>query len=191
VTARQHDLPPAARRRLLLRAMARPALTTTGLVFLYYLLPLGEHLNGPTAASLLGGMVLFGALLTWQVRQIRAAEHPRLRAIEALSFSGPLFILIFSALYYATSKTAPASFSEGLSRTDSLYFTVTVFATVGFGDIVPVTQSARVTVLIQMIGDLVLVGVVAHAIVGAVREGLNRNEPGTQPDETPELRPQS
>jgi hypothetical protein len=183
VTARQHgDLHPAARRRLLIRAMVRPALTMTGLLLLYYLLPLGERLNGPTAASLFVGLVLFAALLTWQVRQIRAAEHPRLRAIEALSFSGPLFILAFAALYYATSKTAPASFSEGLSRTDSLYFTVTVFATVGFGDIVPVTQATRVMVLIQMIGDLVLVGVVAHAIVGAVKEGLNRNESGTQPD---------
>lgn len=183
MTARQHDdLPPAARRRLLLRALARPALTTTGLLLLYYLLPMGERLTGPNVVRLLVGMVLFGALLTWQVRQIRTAEHPRLRAIEALSLSIPLFILVFAAFYHASSVSDPSSFSEGLSRTDALYFTVTVFATVGFGDITAVTQSARVMVMLQMIGDLLLVGIVAHAIVGAVKAGLQRQGAAVEPD---------
>jgi hypothetical protein len=166
---------------MLLRVMVRPALTTTAVVLLYYLLPLGERLSTPTVISLLLGMVLFTALLTWQVRQIRMAKYPRLRAIEALSLSGPLFLLAFAALYYATSRVTAASFSEGLSRTDSLYFAVTVFATVGFGDITPVTESARVMVMLQMIGDLVLVGIVARTIVGAVNTGLSRNEPQTPP----------
>jgi Ion channel len=182
VTARQDTDLPRARRRVLLRALVRPTLTTTGLVLLYYLLPLGERLNGATVTRLLLGLVLFAALLTWQVRQIRTAKYPRLRAIEALSFSGPLFLLFFAALYYATARVTPTSFSEGLSRTDSLYFTVTVFATVGFGDITAVTQSARVMVMLQMIGDLVLVGVVARTIVGAVNTGLSRKELETQPD---------
>jgi Ion channel len=183
VTARQHgDLDRAAHRRLLLRAVLRPALTVTIMLLVYYQLPIGERLTGSTAVRLFAGLVIFAALLTWQVRQIEAAQYPRLRAIEALSFSGPLFILLFATLYFATSHSTPASFSEGLSRTDSLYFTVTVFATVGFGDIVPVSQTTRVMVMIQMIGDLILVGIVAHAIVGAVRAGLSRSEPENQPD---------
>lgn len=176
------DLPATTRRRLLLRALLRPALSSTGLLLLYYLMPLDGRLDWPTGLVLLVALVLFAALLTWQVRQIASAKYPRLRAIETLSLSVPLFLLAFAAVYFATSHSTPASFSEGLGRTDALYFTVTVFATVGFGDIVPVSQGARVMVMIQMLGDLILVGIVAHVIVGAVKTGLRRNEPGTQPD---------
>ena len=64
----------------------------------------------------------------------------RLRVVETLSLSVPLFLLAFAALYFVTAYDTPASFSEALSRTDALYFTVTVFASVGFGDIAPVSE---------------------------------------------------
>ena len=183
MTQRQYDdLPSATRRRLILRALLRPALSTTVLLLLYYSLPLGNRLTGPTAIALLVGLVLVAALLSWQVMNIRTAQYPRLRAIEALSVSVPLFLLVFAAAYFAVARNSPASFSEVLTRTDSLYFTVTVFATVGFGDITPVAQGARVMVMVQMLGDLVLVGIVAHVIVGAVQTGLRRREPGPRAD---------
>jgi hypothetical protein len=47
--------------------------------------------------------------------------------------------------------------------------------------IVPVTQAAHAMVMFQMLGDLVLVGIVARVIVGAVQPGLRRHQPGTQP----------
>ena len=68
----------------------------------------------------------------------------------------------------------PGAFSEPLRRTDALYFTITVFATVGFGDIAPVTAGARVVTMVQMLGDLLVVGLVLHLMVGAVRAGLRR-----------------
>jgi hypothetical protein len=183
VTGHQYDdLTASARRRLIIRAVMRPALTTTGLLLVYYLMPVGDRNTGPTAVSLIIGLVLVAALLTWQVIRIRTAKYPRLRAIEALSLSAPLFLLVFASFYFATAHGNPAAFSEGLTRTDALYFTVTVFATVGFGDITAVTEGARVLVMIQMIGDLVLVGIVARVIVGAVRAGLRRHEQGSQPD---------
>jgi hypothetical protein len=61
-----------------------------------------------------------------------------------------------------------------MDRTDAIYFTVTVFATVGFGDIAPVTESARVVVTLQMVGDLLVLGVLLQAIVGAVKLGRAR-----------------
>jgi hypothetical protein len=49
----------------------------------------------------------------------------------------------------------PANFStHALTRTDALYFTVTVFSTVGFGDITAASQSARLVVTAQMLLDL-------------------------------------
>ncbi len=48
------------------------------------------------------------------------------------------------------SANDPATFSEPLTKSGSLYFTVTVFSTVGFGDITPVTDTARLIVSVQI-----------------------------------------
>jgi voltage-gated potassium channel len=175
------DLPPAARRGLIIRGLVRPALSMTALLLLYYLLPLGDNLTGSTVVTLFAALVLVAALLTWQVRNIRTAKYPALRAIESVAISLPLFILVFAAVYFVTAHHVPASFSEGLSRTDALYLAVTVFSSVGFGDISPITEGARVVVMIQMIGDLLMVGIVARVVLGAVQSGLRRQEPGSQP----------
>jgi hypothetical protein len=184
VIRRSYDaLPAQTRRRLLLRALLRPALTTAILLFLYYRLPLGDRVTRSTALLLFAELIFVAALITWQVRRIRTAEYPRLQAIEALSLSAPLFLLVFATFYFGSATSSPESFSEALSRTDALYFTVTVFATVGFGDITPVTEGARILVMVQMIGDLILVGIVARVVIGAVQAGLQRHEPGPEPDQ--------
>lgn len=176
------DLPPRARRRLLVRTVARPVLTMTGLLILYFVLPLGDRDTMPSPVVFFLELLLVAVLLGLQMRQISTADYPRLRAIEALSLSVPLFILVFAAVYYETARDSPSTFSEAMSRTDSLYFTVTTFASVGFGDITPVSQTARIVVMIQMIGDLILLGFVAHAIVGAVQVGIRRKQPDSQSD---------
>ncbi|MGZ4638774.1 MAG: potassium channel family protein [Actinomycetes bacterium] len=174
MTRQQYDeLPKRQRRRLLWRAMLRPALTATGLLLAYYLLPM----NRSAAATLLAftaGLLAVGGLLVWQVRAIVGADFPRIRAIEALATTLPLFIVLFASCYFIFSRQAPSSFTEKLSRTDALYFTVTVFSSVGFGDITPVTEGARVVVMVQMMGDLLLVGLAAKVILDAVQVGLRR-----------------
>ena len=56
-----------------------------------------------------------------------------------------------------------------MTRFDALYFTMTTFAPVGFGDITPVSVPARFVTLLQMIGGLILVGVVARVLISAAR----------------------
>jgi voltage-gated potassium channel len=55
-----------------------------------------------------------------------------------------------------------------------LYFTVTVFATVGFGDITAKTEAARLLVTGQMIIDLIIIGIGAKIILGAVQQSRQR-----------------
>ena len=62
------------------------------------------------------------------------------------------------------------NFGEPLTRTDALYFTVTVFSTVGFGNIRGKTEAARLVVTGQMIVDLAPFGLSVKVIVGAVKE---------------------
>lgn len=70
------------------------------------------------------------------------------------------------------------TFSQPLTRTDALYFTVTVFATVGFGDITAVTEPARVLVIGQMIADIVILGLGARIIIDAVKRGRQPMQAG-------------
>ena len=58
-------------------------------------------------------------------------------AVEALAAAIPLFLLAFAAAYLRMADADTGAFSEPLSRIDALYFTITVFSTVGFGDRIP------------------------------------------------------
>ena len=163
-----------APRRRVLRALLRAALTSTVLVVLYYTLPLTGALDASAVVLLLAGLTMFAGVITWQVRAILRSQYPALRAIEALAFAIPLFLLVFAAAYVKLADTQAQAFTESLNRTDALYFTITVFSTVGFGDIAPVATAARVTTMVQMLGDLVVVGLVLRVMLGAVREGRER-----------------
>lgn len=141
------------------------------LVAVYYVLPL-DHVSQPTVVTvLLIGLAGFVALVVFQVRSIIRAPHPLLRAVEALSTCVPFFLLLFAATYVALAALSPAGFGEPLSHSDALYFTVTVFSTVGFGDITAKTETARLVVTAQMVADLIILSLAVKVIVEAVRRG--------------------
>jgi voltage-gated potassium channel len=94
----------------------------------------------------------------------------------------PLFLVLFAASYFLLAQDGADNFTvDSLTRTDSLYFTVTVFATVGFGDISATSQTARVFVMAQMILDLIVLGLLVKVFLGAVDIGRRQNAP-EEPD---------
>jgi hypothetical protein len=149
-------------------SVVRALATTVVLVALYYLLPLDRFANVPV--TLVVGLVILLAVALGQIRVITTARYPTIRAIEALSATIPLFLLLFSWAYLTMADTSPSSFSHSpLTRTDALYFTVTVFSTVGFGDITAVSQTARLVVTTQMLLDLLTIALVARVFIAAVQ----------------------
>ena len=158
-------------RRAALRATLRSLLTAALLVTAYYLLPLDQVFTPATVITLISGIAAVTLLLAWQIREITLAPRPELRAMQALATSAPLYLLLFAIVYYVIERSVAGSFSETLSRTDALYFTVTVFSTVGFGDITPRSETARVLVTGQMAVNVLLIGVAARLLVSAVRQG--------------------
>ena len=65
------------------------------------------------------------------------------------------------------SVSDPSGFSETITKVNGLYFTVTVLSTVDFGDITALTDGTRIAVTLQMVVDLLIVGVLVKVIIGA------------------------
>ena len=131
------------------------------------------------AVRVLAGLLVFAGIAAWQVRAITGSPYPQVKAVEVLGLILPLYLLVFASTYYVMERAAVADFTQPLTRTDALYFTVTVFSTVGFGDIVPRAEAARVVLIVQMLGDLALLGAGARILLGAVRRGQQRRtDPG-------------
>jgi voltage-gated potassium channel len=154
--------------RTIVWAVLRIVGSTAVLVTLYYLLPL-SHSSVASAVTILGiGLAVFIGLVAFQVRSIIRSPFPGLRGIEALTTSVPLFLLLFASCYVVMAGMSASNFDERMKHTDGLYFAVTVFSTVGFGDITAKSQAARLVVTGQMIADLVILGLAIKVIVGAV-----------------------
>lgn len=154
--------------------IARAVLVAVGLVTAYYLLPLDERGTAGASALLVCGLLAVLLVFGWEVRVIASSPHPRLKAVEALAATLVLFLVLFAGAYYLLERSTPGSFSEPLTRTDALYFTLTTFSTVGYGDITAHSQTGRVLTMLQMAGGLLLVGVAARVLASAVQAGLRR-----------------
>jgi voltage-gated potassium channel len=171
---RDQGLPPAKRRRLIFWAVLRSVLVATVLVVLYYFLPLDRPWDSDTAIRLLIGLLVFAGLMVWQVRTIAGSRYPGLRAAETLGLIIPFYLVLFASTYFLMGRASAANFTQPLTRTDALYFTVTVFATVGFGDIAAKSETARVVLIVQMLADLAVLGAGIRVLLGAVRRGRER-----------------
>ncbi|WP_051845731.1 potassium channel family protein [Streptomyces globisporus] len=165
-------------RRQALRASLRSLLTAALLVTAYYVLPLDSAFTAGTVVALVGGVTAVTLLLVWQIRRIAQSPRPELRAAEALGTTLPLYLLLFATTYYLLERGTAASFSEALSRSDALYFTMIVFSTVGFGDISPRSEPARLLVTGQMPLNVLLIGVAARFLVRAVSQARVRSPAG-------------
>jgi voltage-gated potassium channel len=176
----QEAKPPPGR---IVRSLLRAAGSSAALVTLYYLLPLDHSARWVAVTALVIGLAALVALVAFQVRAISGSPYPGLRALEALAVTVPLFLLLFASTYLVMAALSARSFSQPMNHTDALYFSVTVFATVGFGDITATADTARLVVTGQMIIDLIILGLGARVILGAVSRGRQRQpaEPGAAP----------
>ena len=168
------------------RALATIAGAWVLLIGIYYLMPFTAPTSGGSVLRLVVGIVGFVGVLVWQLHRIKNAALRGLRAIEALGSTIPLFLCVFAGSYLSLSHVNANHFSEQLSHTGALYLTITVFSSVGFGDITPDGDLARLVVSAQMLLDLVVIGAVVRLIASAARRGMDgatvRTPPGATGD---------
>jgi voltage-gated potassium channel len=159
------------RQRLVTVALLRTALVATVLVAIYFTLPLERWTGAMTAVAFGAGLLVVAGLLGWQIRATMRARFPGLRAVESLGTSAPFLLLLFATAHFLIDLRSPGSYSEPMTRLDALYLSVTMFTTVGFGDIAPVAEAARVITMLQMLANLIFIGVVARVLFGAALGG--------------------
>jgi len=178
-------------RRELVGTGLRAALSTAALLVIYFLIPV-NHLRHPISIvrdiavlSRLGvAAAVFVAVLLLEIRGIARAKHPMLRAGVAMAIVIPLFLIFFAWIYLVLSNTDANTFVGGaMTHMTALYFAVTVFSTVGFGDITPHTDLARLVTMLQMIADLAVVAIVVRVIFGVA--GRSADERAADAGEEP------
>jgi hypothetical protein len=172
MSARLTDLPRAERRRAVALAIVKVFAVWVVVFGGYYLAPVSLLGARHAVLFLIVASALFGVVVAWQLYRIGHVKLPTVQAVQALGLLIPLFLVLFASFYLSLAVFSPRNFSQVLDHTASLYFTVTVFATVGFGDIVPLTPLARLVTAVQMLLDLVVLGAVVRIVVFAARRRI-------------------
>jgi len=180
-----HRLPRRAMWKIGIVVLLRVTFTIAVLMTAYYLIPTVVDSGESDVPWLIVALAAFGVVVGIQVPAIVKSRYPGVRAIEALAVTIPLFLLIFARLYLSNSLANPASFSVPLDHNSALYFTVTVFATVGFGDITPKTGGLQLLVTVQMLLNLAVLGLVIKLLTSAAKQEVARRGRGGSSNDNP------
>lgn len=172
--------------RVTLLILARTVTILGGTLLFYALVPIGEG-AASTLIAVGAGLGLLGVLLVFfrQFGRIERAERPGAAAIEALFLVSGLYLTLFAAIYVALSASSVTSFTEPLDKVAGIYFSVTILATVGFGDIAPKTDLAQVLVTLQMILNIVLLGTAVKLLTLSARQAKSKRQHAPQPEVAP------
>ncbi|MFF0108887.1 potassium channel family protein [Streptomyces sp. NPDC085927] len=165
---------PATARRTLWRWLAQAAAATV-LVTAYFLLPLdGLGPRRPALSWTLFGLTLtlIAALLLQQISHV-IFDHPHARPGLVIPLLMSLSILAFATAYQALAQS-PGELIGLDTRLDALYFTMVTLATIGYGDITPHGQTARLVTMLQILYTFIFLTAAATALSRQLRTALLR-----------------
>lgn len=174
------DLPveKLGRRKLAIVVLQTVVRLLIGFAFIVWLMSLApqtpeDSIIYPAMVALLG-IVLYVVFFRRQLRGVYKARYPTLRAVEALILTATMFLAIFSMIYVMISINDPSAFTEQLTSFSAYYYSLTVLATVGFGDIAPTMVSSRSVTMVQMALDIAFIAVLIRIMGGAAKKALQQ-----------------
>jgi hypothetical protein len=166
------DVARGRRRRLFAVAIGRTLITVVVLVVGYHLIPFDRGETWQIGLVAAVALVLLFAGAVFELRAVTVAEFPTLRAVQSLTVSLVVVLLAFASIYMILSNSDSQAFDEVLDHTGAAYFSLTTLTTIGYGDIVPVSHPARNVVMLQMVIDVLIIGVYVKLVTTTVRERL-------------------
>jgi hypothetical protein len=104
-----------------------------------------------------------------QARRVLRSPRPIADASVALSLIVSSLIVGFSGIYYVIANHDPGQLEQLHTKVDAVYFTTTILSTVGFGDVHAAGQAARVVVTVNIVFNLVALGVAVKLVAWAAR----------------------
>jgi voltage-gated potassium channel len=156
--------------------VGRHLAATLGLVLLatvvYFAVPVPSRMREASWELLFCiGVVVLGLLITLAIRRLlRAGEGARIR--------GLVLLLVLTVLFFswcdACLAAEPGQFAELHTKIDAVYFNVSTLSTVGFGDVHAAGQLARAAVTVQIVFNLVFLGLAAGIVSGYLRSRATR-----------------
>ncbi len=127
----------------------------------YYLVPLRMDWQDSWQQGRLGlclaGLAAVGVLFVRTARR-SSRQPPRYVRIQWLLSSLYMLVLLFAFVYALLGIEGDGQFAGISDRTDALYFSVTLVATVGFGDIHPTATTAQLVATVHMLFNLIYLG---------------------------------
>jgi voltage-gated potassium channel len=131
------------------------------------------------AVAALGLMVLlFRTHLRWSARR-QSRDWLRIQWLLSALYG---LVLLFALGYAALAVQLPAQFDGLENRADALYFSVTLVATVGFGDIHPAGTAARLLATTHMVFNLIYLGTAIRMLAGRAAAPSSDGAPGPRSD---------
>ena len=143
----------------------------TGMVLLWAARPITLWLGHPLLSAItlgcwtLLGLVAAAVALRFALRGGRVTSERLYAALSAYLLAG----IYFGLLYWVIEQVHAGSFNAAgnLTRTGAVYFSFIVLATLGFGDIVPLTDVSRGITIIEAVGGQLFLAVLVARLVGS------------------------
>lgn len=145
-------MPGSGRKKVLIN-LATSLGAVVACTVVYYLLPVSRFgLAGTVNAVVVFavGLVVISALILFQVRRFRIEGARHGSSIAGVIAALYLAVLFFAAVYFGLASHDPGSIASLRTKTDALYFSLTITSTVGFGDVHAESQLARAAVSVHM-----------------------------------------
>lgn len=109
----------------------------------------------------------------------RAVGHTVRGRIIAFTVCGSVAIVYAASLaMLQAERNAPAATIKNLG--DALWWSITTVTTVGYGDLIPVTQTGRMVAVALMIGGITLLGVVTATLASWIIERVGEEDAAGQ-----------
>jgi voltage-gated potassium channel len=141
----------------------QPVRSLVGLVavlVLYFAAPVEQQ----SSAARLAGNILLTTVCLVVVAMVVVREFRRMQLGEDLRFTGgqlliglEVVLVTFALTYFSLAVHGQQQMVGIATRVDALYFSATTVTTVGYGDVHPIGQLARVITTAQLVFDVVFI----------------------------------
>lgn len=146
-----------------IRALVMPI----AVLVLYFVIPVDAE-RAPVGVLL--GVALSAAALVGVVGVVVAEARGARRLVgRHFVLALELAVVVFAFAYYVIATNDVGQFAGLGTRVDALYFSTATAATVGYGDVHPSGQAARVLVTLHMLFNLVFIA----GVVNLVRDRMS------------------